>query len=200
MIPLGHDPDYSFLACIRKSIALKVFIIAFSLFLAIISLESTYYLRIQVGCRTKWDIWSDQGLPLYSSGDQFRQLTKTFSFSYFLTLVSREYDSIFKQLAVLESEEISSVTGCLKPCHYKKYILLRERSSASLKSDHYIFSLWAVSSKTKVETEELIYPMSTLVAEFGGILGLFLGFSFISLWDNFGTLKKGMAFFKSIDV
>ena len=69
-----------------------------------------------------------------------------------------------------------------------------------MSAEHYIFSLWAVSSKTRVETEELIYPMSTLVAEFGGTLGLFLGFSFISLWDNFGTLKKGMAFFKSIDV
>ena len=125
------------------------------------------------------------------------QAIKTFSLSYLLTSVSREYDSIFKQLAVLESEEISSVTGCLKPCHYKKYILLGERSSTSFKSEHYIFSLWAVSSKTRVETEELIYPMSTLVAEFGGTLGLFLGFSFISVWDNFSTLKKCIVFFKS---
>ena len=122
--------------------------------------------------------------------------SKTFSLSYILTFVSREYDSI-KQLAVLESEEISSVTGCLKPCHYKKYILLGERSATSFKSEHYIFSLWAVSSKTRVETEELIYPMSTLVAEFGGTLGLFLGFSFISVWDNFSTLKKCIVFFKS---
>ena len=75
------------------------------------------------------------------------QATKTFSLSYLLTFVSREYDSIFKQLAVLESEEISSVTGCLKPCHYKKYILLDERSATSFKSDHYIFSLWAVSRR-----------------------------------------------------
>ena len=72
--PCKEDPEYSFLACLRKSIALKVIFIAFSLFLAIFSLESTYYHRIQVGCRTKWDIWSDQGLPLCSSGDQFRQI------------------------------------------------------------------------------------------------------------------------------
>ena len=115
-------------------------------------------------------------------------------------MTCRIYESVFDKLAIAESEEITIDTGCLKPCHYKKYIFLGEPATSSFKSEHYIFSLWAVSSKTKVETEELIYPMSTLVAEFGGTLGLFLGFSFISLWDNFGTLKKGMAFFKSIDV
>ena len=109
----------------------------------------------------------------------------------------REYDFIFGNLGIAESEEVTNVTGCLKPCHFKKYIFLGEPGPSSFKSDHYIFSLWAVSSKTKVETEELIYPMSTLVAEFGGTLGLFLGFSFISLWDNFGTLKKCIVFLKS---
>ena len=81
----------------------------------------------------------------------------------------RKYNLIFENLAIAESKEISDVTGCLKPCHYKKYIL-GEPSPSSFKSEHYIFSMWAVSSKTKVETEELIYPMSTLVAEFGGTL------------------------------
>ena len=108
----------------------------------------------------------------------------------------RKYNSIFENLAIAESKEISDITGCLKPCHYKKYIL-GEPSPSNFKSKHYIFSMWAVSSKTKVETEELIYPMSTLVAEFGGTLGLFLGFSFISVWDNFSTLKRCIVFFKS---
>ena len=35
----------------------------------------------------------------------------------------------------------------------------------------------------QVETEELIYPWQSLVAEFGGALGLFLGFSFMTIWD-----------------
>ena len=122
------------------------------------------------------------------------------AFKIVTSTLSREYDLIFGNLGIAESEEVTNVTGCLKPCHFKKYIFLGEPGPSSFKSDHYIFSLWAVSSKTRVETEELIYPMSTLVAEFGGTLGLFLGFSFISLWDNFGTLKKCMAFFKSIDV
>ena len=78
----------------------------------------------------------------------------------------------------------------MKPCHYKKYSFLAEHN---FKSKHYKVELWAVSSNTRIETEALIYPMSSLVAEFGGTLGLFLGFSFISLWDNFDTLKRVVA-------
>ena len=113
--------------------------------------------------------------------------------------LSREYDLIFGNLGIAESEEVTNVTGCLKPCHFKKYILLGDPSPSSFKSEHYIFSLWAVSSKTKVEKEELIYPMSTLVTEFGGTLGLFLGFSFISVWDNFDLLKKFVAYLGQIN-
>ena len=119
------------------------------------------------------------------------------AFKVVSSLLSREYNLIFGNLGIEESEEITNVTGCQKPCHFKKYIFLGDRTPSSFKSEHFIFSLWAVSSKIKVETEELIYPMSTLVAEFGGTLGLFLGFSFISVWDNFSTLKKCIVFFKS---
>ena len=37
---------------------------------------------------------------------------------------------------------------------------------------------------TMMEKEQLIYPLTSLVAEFGGTLGLFLGFSFMAIWDK----------------
>ena len=40
----------------------------------------------------------------------------------------------------------------------------------------------------QVETEELIYPWQSFVAEFGGALGLFLGFSFMTIWDSLHTV------------
>ena len=117
-------------------------------------------------------------------------------FRNFLSLLCREYDEIFYKLAISDPEEIKQITGCPKPCFYKKYSFLGEPSPSDFRSEHYIFSLWAVSDKTNVETEELIYPSSSLVAEFGGTLSLFLGFSFISLWDNFGVLKSFVAYLR----
>ena len=37
---------------------------------------------------------------------------------------------------------------------------------------------------TTIEKEELLYPSSTMVAEVGGTLGLFLGVSFMTIWDG----------------
>ena len=34
----------------------------------------------------------------------------------------------------------------------------------------------------------LVYPLSSFVAEVGGTLGLFLGFSFLALWDMMENL------------
>ena len=56
--------------------------------------------------------------------------------------------------------------------------------------EYFAFSLWSVSKKTTIRTEQLIYPLSSLVAEFGGTLGLFLGFSFITLWESLPLLGK----------
>ena len=42
----------------------------------------------------------------------------------------------------------------------------------------------------KVETEQLIYPWQSLVAEFGGSLGLFLGFSLMTIWDFVTALES----------
>ena len=40
-----------------------------------------------------------------------------------------------------------------------------------------------VNSEVTEEREELLYDELSLVAELGGALGLFLGFSFLTVWD-----------------
>ena len=98
---------------------------------------------------------------------------------------------MFESLSTAETREITRIKGCMKPCKYKKYIMVAERKRTSFKSENFTFSLWAVSKSTEVKTEELIYPLSSLVAEFGGTLGLFLGFSFMTLWDKIHLLGYG---------
>ena len=39
------------------------------------------------------------------------------------------------------------------------------------------------SGSVLTETEELAYSLSSLVADCGGVLGLFIGFNFLMIWD-----------------
>ena len=84
----------------------------------------------------------------------------------------------------MESEDIRKTTGCKKPCFYKRYNFIGEKLQTYFLANEFVFSLWAVSNYTMLETEQLIYPLASLVAEFGGTLSLFLGFSFLTVWDS----------------
>ena len=50
-----------------------------------------------------------------------------------------------------------------------------------------------------VETETYVYPLMSFVSEFGGGLGLFLGFSCLSFFDGFkflfSKLRKNTEYF-----
>ena len=41
------------------------------------------------------------------------------------------------------------------------------------------------SNSVKVLREEKAYPFGSLVADVGGVLGLFIGFNFLMFWDWF---------------
>ena len=58
--------------------------------------------------------------------------------------------------------------------------------------------MFSISFSTNVLTvmeEQYVYPMDSFIAEVGGALGLFLGFSFLMIWDLIqfviAAVKKG---------
>ena len=55
------------------------------------------------------------------------------------------------------------------------------------------FLFWLQERYISVEKEELLYPSSTMIAEVGGILGLFLGVSFMTLLGGAMLLKRYIA-------
>ena len=104
---------------------------------------------------------------------------------FIIILIIREYYRMFDQIRRTDLNNIAKLTNCIKPCKYKKYSLLGDRKPSVFPTDDVAFSLWAVSENTRVATEQLVYPLSSLIAEFGGTLSLFLGVSFVTIWDNF---------------
>ena len=84
-----------------------------------------------------------------------------------------------------ESKGVFERTRCKKPCHYRKYSFIGDMTPTTFEMKNRLtFSLWATSKETSVETEVLVYPLASLVAEFGGTLSLFLGVSFMTLWHG----------------
>ena len=45
-------------------------------------------------------------------------------------------------------------------------------------------SIRFASPTMTTEQEEMAYSFQTLIADFGGILGLFVGFNFLMIWDG----------------
>ena len=62
-------------------------------------------------------------------------------------------------------KEIQNLTGCRKPCHYKEYKLVDklQKFSAPYYDGDCPIAIWVISPDTQVETEELIYPWTSLV-------------------------------------
>ena len=108
-------------------------------------------------------------------------------------------------MAYEELEVIRNLTGCGKPCRYLAYQFHGGGIPTSFQSSHYVFAMIAQSRYnwsrytwfrytptryTSVKREELLYHSSTMVAEMGGTLSLFLGVSFMTIWDGFIRFKK----------
>ena len=97
---------------------------------------------------------------------------------------------------------IMKLTGCLSPCTYKEYKFVNTNpkeyttiNAIQFPEKSMAFCLWSVSPNTLVEEESLVYSFESWLSEFGGSLGLFLGFSFMTIWEG---IKNFLAYTKNI--
>ena len=79
----------------------------------------------------------------------------------------RTFVDIYRRLEATNSmRDIRDLTGCGKPCHYNQYNLVDKLQKYSASYDNWscAISIWVISPDSTVETEELIYPWTSLVA------------------------------------
>ena len=84
---------------------------------------------------------------------------------------------------------IISSTGCKKPCHYTEYNLVKKDPTQVFENqtDFGFFIHLFPDDDILIKKEVESYSGVSLLADIGGSLGMFLGFSFITLWDVFGS-------------
>ena len=115
-----------------------------------------------IGCRLTWDSWSSTTIPVCGTSEQLLQ-----------------FEKMYEMIDTMEMQSIVKITGCLPPCSYTEYKL----KSVYRKGNVPALVLRLTESNIRKRMEKFVYPLESFVSEFGGAMGLFLGFSFIMMWD-----------------
>jgi hypothetical protein len=129
----------------------------------------------QEGCRMHWDNISDQARPVCKTMAQYEP-----------------FANMYEILKDASMREITTRTGCQKPCKYMEYVVVNGPLVNAFSSPEFHLSLevWMITTDITVKTEQLILTPANLVAQIGGTLSLFLGISFMTLWDGITKLEN----------
>ena len=114
--------------------------------------------------RLPWDSWTASSIPICSSIEQIFKI-----------------ESNYINISEIDESRLFETTGCPRPCSFYRYRLVDDpQLNAGI---GYGFQLRYGKAEANEEREIFLYDFTSFVSEFGGALGLFLGFSFFSLWD-----------------
>ena len=113
----------------------------------------------KIGCRAPWDSVVDGPEPC----TDLHQLAR--------------YEEEITKIIKLEKSAITKYTGCNNPCNYFEYKLGGDPVQAFDRTLG--LNIMFGSGTINVVKEERSYPLISFIAEFGGSLGLFLGFSIL---------------------
>ena len=124
------------------------------------------------GCTAPWDQRTTDKLP---------KCSKMSSMKAFV--------SYYNQVFYFNEEELKELTGCLLPCTYTHYSL---SDTFTISGNDSAFVIHYALTDLITEEEVLLFPIDSLVSEFGGALGLFLGFSFLGALSMMQIWVKAM--------
>ena len=97
-----------------------------------------------------------------------------------------KHELLYGSMVGYEQKKILNTTGCQPPCKFTEFSLEKESVYKNNITDkrNLFFGFYFATTDLVVKTERLVYPPTSFLAEVGGALGLFLGFSFFSIGDT----------------
>ena len=128
------------------------------------------------GCRPPWDLRSSSDIDECATSSDFS--------NYAI------YDRMIRNY---EQDLIIKKTGCLKPCIFNEYLSagvaskLQNYTITDLKGKYCLYFILA-STVLDRKIETYVYPGISFISEIGGSLGLFVGFSFLTIYDWFDQI------------
>ena len=131
-----------------------------------------------MGCRLEMDNLGSEEYPICTT---VREILK----------LKDEYDKTWD----MKQSRLVNHTGCFPPCNYAEYQLAteplkyKEKEEITKNGAKRLAVLFSCSNALE-RTEQLLYPADSFISEFGGALGLFLGFSFLMVWEALETCVR----------
>ena len=98
-----------------------------------------------------------------------------------------DFEQHYSELFYGSTRLIEKKTGCLSPCIYNEYKVVKTRPMTLTHGKFGLFVSYG-STDTTVRKEFYILNFVTFVSNYGGSFGLFVGFSFFMIWDIVGEV------------
>ena len=135
----------------------------------------------------------------------------------FLNNIHFIFSNIFHKLKYMGRDELIEKTQCLWPCSFMDYQVSK---NLKLISEDLLISLKVIgepliipykdkgtilvprfaTASVQVLTEVEAFSFGSLVADCGGVLGLFLGFNFLMIWDCVVMIVEKIQHKKSLNI
>ena len=105
------------------------------------------------------------------------------------------WKAIWQNLVNMDEKELYEETGCMAKCQRKEWEIRKifdDRSEANVSQ----IGMWMyyANGRYRIGSQLYTYDFNTYVADFGGYLGLLLGYSIVSFFDKaqeiFNHFKK----------
>ena len=97
-----------------------------------------------------------------------------------------DYEKCFTLLQTLDEHMAFNYTGCRAPCTYIEFKQVGHPEI--MNPTGYGLSIKFAKTEIIEDKEAYVYGFVSFVSEFGGSLGLFLGFSFLMVWEILESL------------